>query len=187
MRRTTESVAEITAKFRERALLVPRYAGDKEMRKTRYYDMLRADIRKHVSYSACPTLEDMIARAREREIDIEHILKRKAEVVQVTGFSGKKPKGSDIRSKDQQGLSRCGKCGKTHEVVCRLGSSGCYKCRKLGHFSRDCTAPTPTLQTSDLNCFHCNQKGHKKANCPRLTSGAPVAAPTPTTLRITNG
>ena len=78
MRQTTELVAEITIKFREWALLVPQYAGDEEMRKTRYYDILRANIRKHVSNSACPTLEDMIARAREWEIDIEYIRKRKA-------------------------------------------------------------------------------------------------------------
>ncbi|XP_052621903.1 uncharacterized protein LOC111883756 [Lactuca sativa] len=79
MRQTTESVAEITAKFRERALLVPQYAGDDEMQRTRYHDMLRAEIREHVSFSACPTLDSMIARAREREIDLEHIAKRKSD------------------------------------------------------------------------------------------------------------
>ena len=46
------------------------------MRKTWYYNMLRDDIRKHVSYSAPLALEDMIAMAREREINIEHIRKR---------------------------------------------------------------------------------------------------------------
>ena len=55
----TESVVEITTKFREKALLVPQYVGDEEMRKTRYHDMLRADIQKHVSYSAYRTLDDM--------------------------------------------------------------------------------------------------------------------------------
>nr|KAJ0216168.1 hypothetical protein LSAT_V11C300131450 [Lactuca sativa] len=50
MRQTTESVAEITAKFWERALLVPQYAGDDEMQRTRYHDMLRAEIREHVSF-----------------------------------------------------------------------------------------------------------------------------------------
>ena len=70
MRQTTESVAEITAKFRERALLVPQYAGDDEMQSTRYHDMLRADIREHVSFSACPTLDSMIVRVQEREIDL---------------------------------------------------------------------------------------------------------------------
>lgn len=79
MRKTMESVVEITTKFRERALLVPQYVGDEEMRKTRYHDMLRADIMEHVSYSACPTLESMIARASKREIDIEHLRKRKVE------------------------------------------------------------------------------------------------------------
>ena len=44
MRQTMEIVVEITTKFRERALLVPQYAGVEEMRKTHYHDMLRDDI-----------------------------------------------------------------------------------------------------------------------------------------------
>ena len=187
MRQTTETVAEITAKFRERALLVPQYAGDEDMRRTRYHDMLRADIREHVSFSACPTLDSMIARAREREIDLEHIRKRKLEDGQSSGASGKKPKGSDGRPKGQSGPSRCRRCGRPHEGACRMGSSGCYKCGKFGHISRDCTAPATVIQTSELLCFHCNQRGHKKANCPMLTASAPVKAPAPATLRITDG
>ena len=154
MIQTTESVAEITTKFQERELLVPQYAGDGEMRKTRYHDMLRADIQEHVSYSACPTLESMIAWARERELDLEHIRKRKTETEHVTGVSGKKPKGSDVRSKGQSGQSRCRKCGRPHEGACRAGSSGCYKSGKTGHFGRDYIAPVPTVQMSDLICFH---------------------------------
>nr|KAJ0191792.1 hypothetical protein LSAT_V11C800444780 [Lactuca sativa] len=67
-----EVLREITAKYRERALLVPQYAGDEDMRRTRYHDMLRVNIREHVSFSACPTLDSMIAWAREREIDLSH-------------------------------------------------------------------------------------------------------------------
>ena len=129
----------------------------------------------------------MIARAREREIDLEHIRKRKLEEGQAGGASGKKPKGSDGRPKGQSGPSRCGKCGRTHVGACRMGSVGCYKCGKAGHFSRDCTAPVSAIQTSELLCFHCNQRGHKKANCPQLTVSAPVKAPAPATLRITDG
>ena len=187
MRQTTETVAEITSKFRERALLVPQYAGDEDMRRTRYHDMLRADIQEHVSFSACPTLDSMNARAREREIDLEHVRKRKVEEGQTTGASGKKPKGSDGRPKGQSGPGRYRKCGMPHEGACRLGSSGYYKCRNTGHFSRDCTAPAPVIQKSKLLCFHYNQKGHKTANCPQLTAAsAPVKAPAPATLRITN-
>ena len=59
--------------------MVPQYVGDEEMRKIHNHDMLRANIREHVSYSAFPNMDSMIARAREREIDLEHLRKRKAE------------------------------------------------------------------------------------------------------------
>lgn len=72
-------MAEITANFLGRALLVPQYAADEEMKKNRYHNMLRSDIREFVSYLACPKLEDMILRAREQEIVLEHIIKKKAE------------------------------------------------------------------------------------------------------------
>ena len=63
---------------------MPQYARDEDMRRTHYHDMLRADIWEHDSFSACPTMDSMISRAREREIDLEHIRKRKAEEGQVT-------------------------------------------------------------------------------------------------------
>lgn len=62
LQRMKEIVAEITAKFRERALLVTQYVADEEMKKTRYHEMLRSDIRQMVSCSSCNTLEDMIDR-----------------------------------------------------------------------------------------------------------------------------
>ena len=43
--RTTETMAEITAKFREKVLLVPQYATDEEMKKVRYNDVLWDDFR----------------------------------------------------------------------------------------------------------------------------------------------
>lgn len=47
--------------------------------KTRYQYMLRNDIREFVSFSGCKTLNDMIMRAREREIQLEIQTKRKSE------------------------------------------------------------------------------------------------------------
>lgn len=75
----TETATKITANFRERGLLVPLYAINEEMKKNRYHDILRADIQDFVSFSTCRTLEDMIARAREREINLEHLRKMKVE------------------------------------------------------------------------------------------------------------
>ena len=45
LEKTTETVAEITTKFREMTLLVSQYVADKEMKKAQYYEMLRSDIR----------------------------------------------------------------------------------------------------------------------------------------------
>ena len=47
----------------------------------------------------------MIARAQERELDLEMERKRKPDMVQ-TCSSGKKPKVSDHRSRSQQGHNR---------------------------------------------------------------------------------
>jgi len=56
--------------FRDRALFVQQYVADEEIKKARYHEMLRSDIRQFMSQSSYKTLEDKIARAREREIDI---------------------------------------------------------------------------------------------------------------------
>lgn len=47
---TTKIVVEITAKFRERTLMVPQYASDEVMKKTWYHDMPREDIKEFVSF-----------------------------------------------------------------------------------------------------------------------------------------
>ena len=62
LHQTIETVAKINAKFQERALLVPQYAADEEMKKTRYHDMLRDDIREFVIFSGCKTLKSVRAR-----------------------------------------------------------------------------------------------------------------------------
>lgn len=56
MRQKTGTVPEITAKFQERALSVPQYVAGEEMKKTRYHDMMRVNIRDFVGYLDYPTL-----------------------------------------------------------------------------------------------------------------------------------
>ena len=100
--------------------------------------------------------------------------------------SAKKPKGFNSRLKGQKSRSHYGKCGRSHDGVYRVGGSGCYRYRKSGHFSKDCIITITFTHTSELICFHHNQRGHKKANVPILASGGPVLAPAPTTLWITD-
>ena len=113
--------------------------------------------------------------------------KRKPEAAPGSGSSGKKPKGSDHRARSQQSHGRCGKCGRLHDGACKAGSVGCYKYGRTGHMSRDCTASTTTIAASNLICFQCNQRGHKKSQCPSLAAVGKVVAPAPATLRITDG
>lgn len=105
-------MAEITTRFRERALLVTKYVVDKEMKKTRYHVMMRVDIREFISFLACRTLVDMIARSREQEIDLEHLGKRKAFQVQTIGSPMKRPNISDQRLRGQQGRGNYDTSGK---------------------------------------------------------------------------
>ena len=54
--------------------------------------MLRDDIREFVSLSWCETLKDMITRARECDIDLEHLEKRKSEQTHIMVGQVKRPK-----------------------------------------------------------------------------------------------
>jgi cellular nucleic acid-binding protein len=67
----------------------------------------------------------------------------------------------------------------------------CYACGKLGHISRDCTAPNGgPLNTAGKTCYQCGEAGHISRDCPQkhntngeikpevdLTAGQPIAAP----------
>ena len=54
------------------------------MKKTRYHDMLRNDIKEFVIFSGYKNLNDMIERAHEQEIEMELQTERKPEHVQTT-------------------------------------------------------------------------------------------------------
>ena len=99
LQQTTKTVAEITAKFRERALLIPQYETDENMRRTRYHSMLRDDIREFVSFTGCKTLNEMAETACEREMELDSHTRRKAEQTPIVVGQAKKPKTSDSSSR----------------------------------------------------------------------------------------
>lgn len=98
-RQTTEAMAEIT-----------QYTINEGMKKEKYHDMLRDDIRQFLSLSGCKTYNNMIARARERDSDLE-LLGSKCQFRhhhQRVSLRGPRPRAN-------QGLGHCAKCGKNHE------------------------------------------------------------------------
>lgn len=64
--------------FQERDLVVPYYVVHEEMRKAMYHDILKDETREFLSMSKYRTLEDMIAWAREQEINLGTVRKRKS-------------------------------------------------------------------------------------------------------------
>lgn len=101
LRQTTESVAKITTILREMALLVMQYVVDEETKKARYHDKLKDEIREFMNMSSCKILEDTIAWAREQEIDLDAVTKRKLVQTEVLKASRKKPKVVDLCLMDQ--------------------------------------------------------------------------------------
>lgn len=53
----------------------------------------------------------------------------------------------------------------------------CYACGKLGHISRDCTAPNGgPLNTAGRTCYRCGEAGHISKDCPQQEINGESAA-----------
>lgn len=54
----------------------------------------------------------------------------------------------------------------------------CYACGKLGHISKECTAPGGgPLNTAGKTCYTCNQAGHIARDCPNKESNPEPIVP----------
>ena len=80
----------------------------------------------------------------EREVDLEHLVKRGSDQVQAREGPRKTPEASDQLLEGQQGRGQCIMCGKLHDGATHSKGIGCYKC------SRDCP------QEESLVCFLCD-------------------------------
>lgn len=79
---------------------------------------LRDDIRESISLLGCNTLNDMNNKAREWEIDVEHLGKRKTEHIQTVVGQAKRPKTQGSRLRGHQGRGCYAKCEMSHEGCC---------------------------------------------------------------------
>ena len=56
--------------------------ADEALKKARYHENLRSDIQQFFSRSSCKTLDNMISRAREKDMDLEMERKMKSDQFQ---------------------------------------------------------------------------------------------------------
>ncbi|KAJ9542555.1 hypothetical protein OSB04_029061 [Centaurea solstitialis] len=177
----SESVTELTIKFREMALFCPEYARSEDMKMERFAGMLRDEIREFVRAVPHTSLNQMIEAARRRELELEYQVgsKRAASAQPDSTSQPKKFKATDSRNgKRNSSSSRGQQSGSGRQQLT------CFKCGQPGHVIRDCK------QGLRL-CFNCGQGGHLKNECPHPKTGGTgsgnVRAPAPSTLRITDG
>ncbi|XP_022040954.1 uncharacterized protein LOC110943518 [Helianthus annuus] len=142
LRQKNESVNEIANNFIDKMKFCGELVTIERMKISRFYGVLKAEVREFITPSKCETLEELIDLARDREIEIKRQEER----------GEKRP-------------SEKGTCGKLHTGECLLGKKGCFKCGKEGHSSYQCPDNPKT-------CFNCFEKGHIKSECPKLQQGS---------------
>ena len=156
------TVAEYEASFTNLSEYAPHLVATDEMRARRFEDGLRYEIKRAIRPLVLPTYAEVLDRAiiveqdeTERKIYFDN--KRKQNFNK-EGTSGQKKHKSHVNLKNQGKNPRgqvptCPKCGKYHW-------GECWRDKAEGR--------------NEIRCFHCNEGGHIKKNCPKLRAGAIV-------------
>ncbi|XP_076891657.1 uncharacterized protein LOC143543153 [Bidens hawaiensis] len=166
MRQGNETVDEIFGIFYDKAKFWHSLFASEEAWMTRFYLILKMEIREFISPSKCVSLEELLNWAREREVELKRQVerdgKRKLDVV-IPSAPTKKAKifkPTQVPSfKKESGT--CQFCGKRHFGECRYKNPTCYKCGRRGHTTPECTSPVNL-------CYNCYKPSHMKMDCPQL-------------------
>ncbi|GJX10582.1 putative reverse transcriptase domain-containing protein [Tanacetum coccineum] len=168
-----------TNRFHELAVLCPRMVEPEQVKVEQYIRGLSKNIRGDVTSSRPAGIDEAVRMAYQL---MGQIIQDKTDEV----FEGEKRKGEgdrggrgdnrrDYNRRQNQRRANagamtnvapndnevCPKCkNKKHAGDCWK----CGKCGKLGHKTAACWS----LDRKDVTCFNCNEKGHRKRDCPKL-------------------
>ncbi|XP_057511765.1 uncharacterized protein LOC130793917 [Actinidia eriantha] len=154
LKQTGKPIAEYEAAVTNLAEYALHLIATDEMRARRFEDGLRYEIKMVIRPLVLPTYADVLNRAIIMEQDeIEkkkYFDNKKRQNFNNQGPSGQKRQKPESNWRNQRGqIPKCQTCGKNH-------SGECWRNRL------------------DVICFHCNEVGHIKRNCPKLGTGAIV-------------
>nr|GFA15794.1 hypothetical protein [Tanacetum cinerariifolium] len=128
-----------TNRFHELALLCLRMVEPEAVKVEQYIRDLTKSIRGDVTSSQPATINDAVRLAYQLA---GQLIQDKAD----KATEGEKRKGEGDRGGRDDNQRDCWKC---------------TKCGKLGHKTEWC-------RTSEMSCYNCNEKGHRKRDCPKL-------------------
>ncbi|XP_057492462.1 uncharacterized protein LOC130778074 [Actinidia eriantha] len=161
------TVADYEGSFTNLAEYAPHLVATDEMRARRFEDGLRHEIRRAIRPLVLPTYADVLDRAiivEQDEIERKkYFNSKKRQNYGAEETSGQKKQKPEMKSRNfgnnpKGQVQVCQKCGRYHWGVC-------WKDR--------------IEVRNEIRCFHCNEVGHIKRNCPRLRTEAvaPRASP----------
>nr|GFB48166.1 hypothetical protein [Tanacetum cinerariifolium] len=165
-----------TNRFHELALLCPRMVEPEAVKVEQYLRGLTKSIRGDVTSSQPATINDAVRLAyqlvgqliQDKADETTEGEKRKGEGDR--GGHGDNRREHNRRQNQRRGNAwamtnvapnnnkTCQKCkNRRHVGDCWM----CTKCGKLGHKTERCQIP-------EMSCYNCNEKGHRKKDCPKL-------------------
>ncbi|GKE58619.1 putative reverse transcriptase domain-containing protein, partial [Tanacetum coccineum] len=168
-----------TNRFHELALLCPRMVEPEQVKVEQYIRGLSKNIRGDVTSlrptgvdkAVCMAYQLMGQIIQDKTDEVSEGEKRKGE-----GDRG--GRGDNRRDYNRRQNQRRANAGAMTNVapndnevclMCKNKKHGgdcwkCGKCGKLGHKTAVCWS----LDRKDMTCFNCNEKGHRKRDCPKL-------------------
>ncbi|GKC25608.1 putative reverse transcriptase domain-containing protein, partial [Tanacetum coccineum] len=165
-----------TNQFHKMALLCPRMVEPEQVKVEQYIRRLSKNIRGDVTSSRPAGIDEAVRMAyqlmgqiiQDKTDEVSEGEKRKGEGdrgdnrrdynrrqnqrrANVGAMTNAAPNDNKVypRCKNKKHAGDCWKCG---------------KCGKLGHKTAACWS----LDRKDVTCFNCNEKGHRKRDCPKL-------------------